>query len=78
MNHYIFECLTKDDSHDKDEFEKGFQYMSLYEYTANASDNVRQFDRQSYRCAVSILCLRLLFNHKKRIPVSLASKSKIL
>uniref|UniRef100_A0A2S2NHI9 Uncharacterized protein n=1 Tax=Schizaphis graminum TaxID=13262 RepID=A0A2S2NHI9_SCHGA len=53
MNHYIFECLTKDDSHDKEEFEKGFQYMSLYEYTANASDkNISKTDKQAYRCAV--------------------------
>ena len=54
----MFECLSKlveTLPTDQDEFEMGWQYISLLEHTAESMQNKTK--TRIYRCAVSILCL---------------------
>ncbi|XP_025195115.1 uncharacterized protein LOC112594521 [Melanaphis sacchari] len=55
MNHYIFECLSKNEPTNEGEIDQGFQYMSLFEYTPNPySQHINKSSRLSYRCAVYV------------------------
>ncbi|CAH1730915.1 unnamed protein product [Aphis gossypii] len=55
MNHYIFECLSNDESANPEEVEKGFQYMSLFEYKPNKyGQHGSNTNEPSFRCAVYV------------------------
>lgn len=59
MDHFIFECLSKENPTYKIEVEKGWKYISLLEHTADEKSphsmkNETKSVRKSFRCAVSI------------------------
>ncbi|XP_022161874.1 uncharacterized protein LOC111027764 [Myzus persicae] len=51
MDHFMFECLSKNRPTNKDEILKGWQYTSLLEYTADVN-SINVIPTKSYRCAL--------------------------
>lgn len=56
MDHFIFECLSKENPTNRIDVEKGWKYISLLEHTADEKTpkNETKSVRKSFRCAVSI------------------------
>lgn len=61
MDHFKFECLSKNPPFIEEELNKGWQYVSLYEHTLfeyySRSKQEQNPNRPAYRCAVSTIML---------------------